>query len=245
MSSTQRFLILDSRDRQPTSFSSTDCMFILNNAELRAVTSIELLHFCCPLTMYNINPTNNILYWNDVDGDHAVAITPGNYSIENLLIILKSTMEDASSVTFTPTYTDITMKIQIDGDSAFSFTFGTNTTNSAAYMLGFTNTDTTASTTNIGQKTINLAVPLYINIHVDSFTSMIKSSNSQDHPTFCCATSGIGSDVLLWSSSSYCRQITKCSRDDIQNLRVSLKSYGNRPIDLNDGDWSMLLHLNY
>ncbi len=114
------FLILDSRDR--IRGTSNDCDFNFKYGGIVGTKSVELLNFSMPMTFYNVNSTNNVIYFND-SSDRVVAIPAGNYDMNRFLAIIKLVMESVSTVTFTVTYDETTMKILVNGDSPFSFTF--------------------------------------------------------------------------------------------------------------------------
>lgn len=239
-----KYLLLDSRDQKFPNTPTNDCFFYFQYGGIKAAKSIELLTFSLPMTFYNVNENNNKIYFND-GTDKIATLTPGNYDITDFLAELKTEMDSVSTITFTPTYSNISMKITITGDSAFTLTFGTNTTNSSSKILGFPDVDTSSSVTQVGTNTINLSVPLYINICIDGFSSSIKSSNHFDNATFCCHTFGNGSDVFTWNSSNSYEQIIPCTDDNIQSIHVIIKDYNNQLLELNGGNWSMLLKINY
>ncbi len=240
----EKFLLLDSRDQQVSGSATEDCFFYLQYGGLFGVSSVELLNFSLPLTMYNINSRNNVIYFNDGSA-RSFAIPPGNYTMTNLLVMIKAVMEAVSTITFTVTFSDITMKITIAGDSPFSLDFGTNTTNSIAKVLGFLEIDTPAGASLTGVYVMNLSIPLYINICIDGFSSSIKSSNKNDNATFSCSTIGNNSDILTWTAGTFYQQKVYCTDDNIQNLHVTIRDYNNQMIQLNGCNWSMLLKINY
>lgn len=241
----EKFLLLDSRDNNNYGATSSDCMFHLGNGQdFNEVNSVELLSFNCPLTMYNVNSSNNTIYFNDGSA-RSVVLPPSNYDVYALIAAIKVAMESVSALTFTVTYSDQTLKITVTGSLAFSFTFGTNTSYSASKIIGFNNANTSSSVTQTGNNAINLSIPLYIMIKVDGFSSSIKSSNPYDNATFVVSTVGNNSDILTWTPGSFYQQRVLSFNDNVSDLRVVLRDYNNTQIDLNGGHWSMLLRLIY
>ncbi len=240
----QKFLLLDSRDNKNHGSSTSDCIFQLSDGnDFDKVNSVELLSFSCPLTMYNVNSTNNTIYFNDGSAQ-SVVIPPSNYDIVTFVEAIIVAMESVSALTFLVTYSYETLKLTITGSSAFSFTFGTNTTNSAYNIMGFTDVDTSSSVTQISPNVINLSIPLYIMIKVDGFSHSTKSSNPYDNATFVVSTIGNNSDILTWTAGTFYPQKVYCFNDNVSTLHVSLRDYSNKVIDLNGSDWCMLLKLN-
>ncbi len=83
-------------------------------------------------------------------------------------------------------------------------------------------------------------------IRVDGLsTSSTKSSNPYDYATFVCSTIGNNSDILTWTAGTFYEQKVYCFNDNVSQLRVSLRDYNNKMIDLNGSHWSALLKLNY
>ena len=242
--SEERFLLLDSRDNKQYDGQSSDCIFHLQNSDLNGINTVELLNFSCPLTMYNVNSTNNTLYFNDGLVDRIVTLPPSNYDVYSLIAAVDLAMNSVSAVVFVTSYTNELMKITVTGLSTFSFTFGTNTLNSAAKILGFRNENTVSALAHQGNNVINLSIPLYILIKVDGFSSALKASNPFDKSTFVVSTVGNNSDILTWTAGSFYKQKVKCFNNNVTNLHVTLRDYYNQSIDLNGSHYSMLLKLN-
>lgn len=239
----QTHLILDSRDQKEFGSSTSQCSFQLREG-LNKLKSIELLSFSCPLTMYNVNSSNNMIYFND-STNKSVAIPPSNYNIITFCDIIKTTMESVSSLTFTVTFSETTLKINVAASGFFYFTFGTNKLNAANYIMGYLPIDTPASDQLFAPNSINLSIPLYFLIKIDSFSTNTKSSNPYDNSTFTVFTKGNNSDVLTWNTNEFYQQTLICHDDNIQTINVTLTDYGNKLLDLNNANWAMLLKLNY
>jgi hypothetical protein len=193
--------------------------------------------------MYNVNATNNKIYFFDGTARTAT-MTPGNNSMDNLIDEVKRAMEVVRFLTFTVTYSYVTMKITIVGTSPYYFGFGT-TLNSAAKILGFNDIDTSSNVNQTAPNVVNLSIPLYMNIVIREFSSGYKSTNPFDNPTFSIYTNGNNSDVLTFTRNSFYPQIINMHDNNIQTLRVQIMDYNNQLIDLNGAHWCITLKLNY
>lgn len=147
-------LLFRSKDRlQATTASS-------NDFKLRFSEAIEGKHVVrwatIPNTLYNVNSSNNQVYFDDnTGGPYAATITAGNYTGATLATALKTTMDAASvgviyTVTFNNTGVDNKIEVTPDAGNEFQFTWatgdGTTSANSAAIVLGYVpNVDTALS----------------------------------------------------------------------------------------------------
>ena len=152
-----KFLVIDSKNRLSHSPSSTNAFFQF--APINA-TSVEVVYLQLPMTSYNINSTNNIVYFFDTVLRN-FAITIGNYDVYTFIAELQSKFNSVSSG-YTVTYSDVSMKLTIRNTINFQLLFGTYTTNSSAYIMGFNNTNTSLALSQLSNNCINLSLPLYI-----------------------------------------------------------------------------------
>ena len=136
------------------------------------------------------------------------------------------------------------MKITVNATGPFNFEFS-NTTDSASYLLGFNNEDTSISSTQTSVNVPNLSIPLYINIYISEFGGSYKSSNNYDNPTFVCTTNCNNSEILTFTAHSYYNQKIEVTDNNIQTLHVQLRDYNNTLLDLNGANWMLILQLNY
>lgn len=237
-----KFLIIDSKDRTETSTSSTDCSFIFQPP--LTCKEVEVLSLVMPMTQYNINSTNNRV--NFSDGAQKNFIIPsGNYSVSDLVDSLVTLFNSVSAIGFTVTYSNVSMKLTITASANFSLLFGTYTTSSSAYILGFADDNTTSALSHVSDFCIDLSLPLYIYCTVDEFSTNIKSTNNFDNATFVFANKVNSSDVLLFSKQTDYEQRSKVTEVNMQSLRVRWTIHGNSILDINNNDWSIILGLHY
>ena len=236
-----KYLLLDSRDRLTTSPSTSDCTFQLQPA-LNSCIQVDLVSFSLPNSQYNVNASNNIIYFND--GSNKQASLPiGNTDLSTLLTNIKTAMQSVSGFTYTVTYT-LQEKIQITATGNFFMRFSV-TTNSASSILGFNNINTTLSTSQLAPNVVNLSLPLYIYIIVDEFSSITKSTNNFDNSTFTVFSNVNGGDVLCFTEASFYPQTAQLTDSNIQTIHIQLQTYNNTPLDLNGSNWAMLLRIHY
>jgi len=100
MSQRTHTLLIDSRDRVNPSLTNTnDCRLYVKPA-ITGFTKVELLSFSMPLTSYNVDSTNNQVYFNVGGSDYTASITEGSYNVCTLKAELKRTMDLVSSENF-------------------------------------------------------------------------------------------------------------------------------------------------
>lgn len=233
-------LIIDSRDK--INASGLNYQFNLP-FPLSGVKSIDLLSANFPQTNYNVNDSNNILYLND-GASKAIQLSNGNYDIYDFVDMIEQALNDASTINFTVTYSLVSMKLVITGDSNFVLEFS-NTTDSVAYLMGFENLDTSSALSHVADYCLNLSVPMYYNILINELGYNVKSTNYNDNATFTVFNNSNNSDINLWANNSYHCQRIKILNDNIQNLNVRITERGNKDIDFNGCHWAIMLKLNY
>jgi hypothetical protein len=234
-----KYLIIDSKDRLAHSTSTSDCFFRFN---AYGATACEVVSFQCPMTQYNINSTNNRVFFNDgVNRDFTIAT--GNYSSYDFLTELENQFNNVSSG-YTVTYSDISMKITITNVVVFSLLFGTNTTNTSAYILGFNNVDTPFLPSHISNNCINFSLPLYMCCIIDQFSTSVKATD--DTPcTFVFMNNVNCGDILCYNEATDYKQCANIYESNIQSLHVRFTVPGGETLDINNADWMMLLRLCY
>lgn len=132
-----------------TSKSGTDFVIQLtqpitfHNRSKRKQYFVRPQNIRLPIAFYNINSNYNTFTFNDDGTDYFVVLTPGNYTIDELIAELQTQMNATGSLTtYTITYDDITMKVNISSDGAGGITTitsddGAGHTNTLYQLLGF------------------------------------------------------------------------------------------------------------
>lgn len=238
-----KYLLIDSKDRVD---GLSHSFAIQMRPGLKPIKSVRLLAISVPLTNYIVDTTNQNIYFND-GTDRIGVIPPGVYDSYSILAVIASAMESSGYTgTITVTYSQTTFNYTITGTVAFSLTFGTNTINSAAYILGFSNVDTTSSTSHTGDMVQSLSIPPYFYINIDCFPKTVATSKSElaTFVVFTNTTSGFNN--FFWDKSQYTMIIPgPPAANAVQYFNVELQTRGCEPLDLHGTDWCMLLELEY
>lgn len=145
----KRVILSSALRNNPTTTLSNAFLYELHDP-LTGKYSIESVTFFNSL--YNVRAVNNTIYFYENATAKSATITPGIYDDASLATAVKSAMDTASGGhnTFTVTYSDVTGKYTFTAANNFHFTFGTNTSNSIARVLGFLSTNGVAATTQVG-----------------------------------------------------------------------------------------------
>lgn len=126
------------------------------------------------------------------------------------------------------------MKITITNSTTpFSLLFATNTTNTAAYIMGFINVDGVAALSQTSDNCINLSLPLCVCCNIREFGSNVKSTDDTSS-TFVFPNKVNGGDILVYSEIADYKQCSKIIENNIQ-----------LDLGIMDNDWMMDLRLCY
>lgn len=226
-------LLINSKDRASHSTSSTDFEIELKYP----IEGMYQIQSCViPNTFYNITSLNNVIYFND-GGSKSATLDPGIYDISDLTAAIKSKMDAASTITFTVTLGSTSHKLNINGDSAFTLEFGTQTSNSAASILGYPANDTSSATDQEATNVIDLSVPKSVIIDIEDSYSFETTSGSTGSLYIPLEVNG--SDVNIWKSSNAFNLFVKLQRSS--KINVKLRDSQKNPLSLNGADWEIML----
>ena len=154
----------------------SDCI-IPSNMLLRGVYQLRAISL--PLTYHNVNSYNNVIYFTDAGGAHTCQMAPGYYSsFVSLAAEVAQVMSAAGAGTVTCSINARTNVLTVINTVPFSFTFGSNTSNSAAQLLGFAGNSATA-TVQTGQNTMSLNSTSCYNVMIDDTMMNVTSLNGQ------------------------------------------------------------------
>jgi hypothetical protein len=172
-------IVIDSRDRDTIIYTSNSNYQIDLDEEYKNILSVELVSIDIPKTQYLINITNNLLYFNTDGQDYIATVPIGNYTIDELLVALKSSMDTISGSTFTLSKSSLTNKITISiSTSTFDLQF-VDKTNQIGKLLGFiitSNLEDLSTITSPNQ--YNLNGPTYIILHINEFENLFGKKSS-------------------------------------------------------------------
>ena len=128
----------------------------------------KLISFCFTNNIFNINDTNNKIYFNENGNNLIATLTNGYYDLNDLKTNISDNMNNVMSGALTITLDSNTNKFtfSVGTGNTLYFSFGTNTTNSAKKLLGFNEVDGISSNTQISDNSIDLNTikNMFINI---------------------------------------------------------------------------------
>jgi hypothetical protein len=158
----------------PTSTTSDSCTIMLSEA-IYNVKGLSLLFSDIPNTIWTFDATENLIYITDNGDPLILTIANGIYDQNSFPTYLAAALQTLTGDTFTVTYSNTLRNLTFTNTTLndFSFTFGTNTLNSAAKRLGFANVNTPSGTTFTTPYMLDLASPAVVCVTVDEMQSTI------------------------------------------------------------------------
>lgn len=197
----------------------------------------QLVAFVTTNNMFNVNSYNNKIYWNENGTDRTTTLTPGQYNTEDFRSHVSTQLNNDASGTITVTLDDNTRKLTITDTVNFYMTFGTNTTNSAKKLLGFS-LDGTSSGSHTSDSPIDLNPHknIFITIEQDDHRNL-EGIEFFNHSLVVNGTGAFG---------EICRYINKDNFDqyiklkETKMLKVQFYDVDNNIIDLNS-DYQLIL----
>lgn len=130
---------------------------------------------------YNIDATNNVIYWNESggSGDLSATVTPGYYSAPSLATAVAAAMTTATGTgsVFTGAYSGATGKIAFTStpSTPLVFSFDVHTTNSIGAYIGYVGGEDPALG---GTLVANVAPLLSYNIQVNGVAAVVESKGN-------------------------------------------------------------------
>ena len=237
-------LLIDSKDRDITLFEENEYQIELDEP-IHNVFSIELLNAIIPNSDYIINNTNNLLHFKIDGGDEKiVTVTIGNYTITELLSVLKDSMEDLSGETFTITNSTITNKITIAAaGTTFDLLFE-DKENSISKILGFQSKNYINLSNYTSDNEIILDSDRNIFLSIENIDN-IQTTNKKLTNVFLKLT--LNSDKNKYT-------YIKTDKDNIYKMRkplhikkllIQFKKYDNSLYNFNGLDHSLILRIHH
>lgn len=200
-----------------------------------ALESIQLFN-----TQYTINAKCNKFYMTDRGGtQRVITLTNGNYTATSLASHVENAINAVTTDVYSVSFSANTGKITITNPSGnFSLTFGTNTTNSCAYVLGFDNTNLTGASTYTGQNLVRLSTKYYL-VYADIVSNNTYFANAVDSVIAYVPNDVVFGDLINYSPTL--AKTFKVSVSDISTAKFYVKDDRDQIVDLNGVDWSMNL----
>lgn len=234
---------LSSKFAQSYNFNSiSDCNFNLPLIEVPSghYLYLSLIHCNIPYSFYNIDTNNNVLIYS-INGGSLLSfeITPGNYTVKQLLTYLNTNL-----INFTVTYNQITNKFTFV-NSLYNFYFDKSST--CLDLLGFY-TDTNLYNTSIlkqltSAKCIDLASHKILNINVDIPTGSINMSNHSDMSIFASIPITTGPFSLINYINVSNHQIC-LFKNTLNSINIRITDQDNTTLNLHGCHWNMTFQIN-
>ena len=142
----------------------------------------KLISFNMTNNMYNVNDTNNKIYFSETVGlgsnDYIVTLNNGFYDINTLKDELTTQMNNVSSGLISITVDDNARKYTFTNTNDFGFTFETNTSNSGRRLIGKNAVDDIQNSSQISDKSVDLNKhkQFYIRISQDDNNDVFSTS---------------------------------------------------------------------
>lgn len=249
-------ILVDSKDRRTgVSNSITDYHYYLvsgSNGNGRPISFekrskskqyfIRLENIRIPVSFYAIASDNNTFTFDESTGNSDVTITvsPGNYTIDELITEVETQMDAGGTNAYTITYDEITQKITIASDGAGgNFSFDTVFTSTLLAILGYEGTETITGASNVtGTNVAYTNTRRYFKLLLDS----INSNNVYDvtgvKKVACHIPINEVRNEFIFFTNNNGYKIKLPSMPTITDFRVKLLYHDNVEPDLNGLDWS-------
>ena len=219
--------------------NNCDCEFNLPLIEIPSQYHIHLSvqNAVIPFTFYNINDSNNVLYYILNTQQYQLNIIKGNYNVNTLKTFLNNNMSG-----FTITYDKITNKYTFTNNLGYDFTILSSST--CYYLIGFTEENTT-STNGIltSTRVINLAPIRIINVLSNLLTNNINKISSNNKSIICSIPVMTQPFSVIHYVNSTGFKINSFT-NTISTLQIKLTDQLGTLLDLNGSNWSMTLQVD-
>lgn len=235
----KKTLLINSKDRQ----SGTTSNFVyridgfLDNIIGIVVEDIQLFN-----TKYTIDSNNNKLYWTDNGANDIISTIPSqSYTLNELVIQIANLLNnDAVSGTYLCNYNLSTYKVSFSSSTGnLKLRFAT-TTNSVAYTIGFSETDTTTAASHTGSNIPNLNTKYY-----EIFSDIVDDNTYNfygNRKTLAVIRNNKNFGELL-DNNLYIGNQLKVSTSSLDKIRFIVYDDNNKEVELNGVDWSIQLTL--
>ena len=199
----------------------------------------RLLSFAFTNNIYNVNETNNKIYFNENGTNLIAELTIGYYDASDLKTNISEAMNNVSNGNITITYDDKPGKFTIKNTLGYYFTFGTNKVNSASKLIGFNDVDGVAySQTQISDKSIDLNTykEIFVNISKNNDRSII-GVDYFNTSLFIVGSGGVG-ELVRYNYQDFTEQYVDLKRT--KKITIKIHDSNENEINLNS-DYSMIL----
>ena len=194
--------------------------------------SLRLVYFRGPNIMFNVTSNNNKISFN-IGTDYTTIITPGAYTIDQLLTEVATTMNAQNNNSFAASCDINTLRTTITGTTAFTVTWSTES--SIGSILGYTLN--TSGTTHTSDHALNLAQPYFIYLTLNRYSLTGTDTNTNNFHFYIPVSVNTG---------EFIDYEPKCPQEIIVDglkSRLEFDITSNGPFNLNTGDWSTVFNV--
>jgi hypothetical protein len=188
-----------------------------------------------PYSFYNMNSTNNLLYYSVGSNNYNITIPSGNYNVTQLISTLTSLMSN-----FTITYNYITNKLTwVNSIGDFTFL----STSTCLGVIGFSSTTSSASQTLTSINCINVNQIKCINIISNLITYNISQAFINNSSILCCIpVNSPPYSIIEYKNLNHYR----CNLfiNIIRSIKIKLLDDSGNIINLNGCGYNMTLQLD-
>ena len=151
---------------------------------------------------YNVNATNNVVYWNETSGNKSTIIVPGIYSSTSLATAVAAaiTVGTTTGSVFTGSYSAVTGKMAFVAAPATPFTFLATVLNSIGPLIGFNGTEISPSAG--GALQANVSPILSLNLLIGS-AAEVRDAKGQSYSYVVPVDKPVGSYIRYNSKVNY------------------------------------------
>jgi len=244
MSEGNHLLILSSSDRTSSSVSSTDFTVEIPSP-LYGIQFIYLRNASIPLTYYNVDSTNDKVYYTPIPQLDTLSVTlnHGNYTAQTLVTHVVAKLNAVSNV-YSGSYNVDTMKITISSTANFRLLFS-NTVSSAASILGYENVDTASATSHTATYTPKLHPLEHIYIEIQQLSNHVLTTNPLiNRCSFMIPITENGGETQNYvPTHDVGLQGIMLNDATISSFKIQLRDHLGRVLDLHGSNWNMILQI--
>jgi hypothetical protein len=234
-------VLIRSVDR--TIASQTSDSFYLNLAGYNLNGKYAVTSAALPNTFYSVDSTKNKIYFTQLATPYVATIASGNYNTSTLPAAVSTALNAAGATgTFSTVYNSATATITITNTStAWFLTFATNTTSSAARVLGFSSLNTASALTQTSDKCLLLA-PLSATILFNQGSSNTGLNIAKNYKigVYIPLTVAFGG-VCNYTSTERFAQYVDFADNANGQLQLDIRDSQNNALSLNGSEYEILL----
>jgi hypothetical protein len=203
-----------------------------------------------PNTAFNVyaaNGTssgNNTIYFSDSGGNHSATIASAYYTSAALLTAIAAAMNGASGSIggYNLSQDSNSNIVTVTNSGNFQMKFASNTSNSIAAVIGFTNVDTVSGTSSVGTYPLNLrTIQNYFIVVSGGNGGVFKNvfGSNQKQYTFIVPVLVNTLDIIFFSEDYYKQQIKIDSPEKI--LTITIVDINGNLLNIQNVDWNFIL----